>query len=205
MHLPRPEASTKLVTRGTRSDGGKSQKSIEGYNGNEAKKMTFEVQSFNIKSRSTISKLIVAGFIAIMGLALLISLPNQKEQMIIPFILLGVILTLTFPLVLTIIMTSKVIFEEDKVTRVSVFGKKTIYLDDLRSFGTFIQSKYFSRLVEIDELDEKEYIDTNMIFLSESSTFDLNEYRMQRHIRLEYRKEVYQKISEWVKAANERK
>jgi hypothetical protein len=95
-------------------------------------------------------------------------------------------------------MTSKVIFDKDKVTSVSIFGRREIYIKDLKSYGTFVQSRYSSRLVDRDELNTKEMIDTNMIFLSECSTFDLNKYNLPRHIRLEYRADVYQKIKEWI-------
>lgn len=161
--------------------------------------MTFEVQSFNMKSRSTITKLAIVGFLTVMGLFLLLSIPNQRDNMIIPVILLGTILTLSFPLLLAVVMTSKVIFDKDKVTRVSMFGRKEISINDLKSYGTFIQSRYSSRLVDSDELNENEMIDSNMIFLSESSTFDLNKFKLPVHIRLEYRADVYQRIKEWVK------
>jgi hypothetical protein len=165
--------------------------------------MEFEVKKFNIRSRASIFRLAISGFITLIGLILLISIPNQRSETIIADLILGIIMILIFPLVLTLILSSKVIFDSNKVSSVSFFGRNEIYLAELKSFGVMIQSKYYSRLVSSEELDEKEMVDNNFIFLSTSSAFEFNKLRLPRHIRLEYRADVYQKIKVWEKASAE--
>lgn len=83
--------------------------------------------------------------------------------------------------------------------RKSLLGTKVIWNKDIKSIGTFVQSKYSAITTPVGFLNKKEWLDFNMIYICESSDLNLNKWRMAKHIRLQFRPIVYERILYWIK------
>jgi hypothetical protein len=139
--------------------------------------------------------LIIMASLTTMGIVLF---ANVRPDNIELTIMLATPLTFALPVTLTFLLTSKVQFDSDRVIQSSIFGTKELMLENIKSFGVFEQSRFSCWLVDAETATENSLFDSPLIFLSESKTFDLNKWRQKRTIRLQFRRDVYNKIKDWV-------
>lgn len=97
------------------------------------------------------------------------------------------------------ILTSKVKFDDKSVIKYSLFIKTEIKTDKIKSYGVVGSSKSGFWLVNPDEISENDFGQSYFIFLSESAKFDLDSMGRMNNLRLQYRKDIYEKIKEWIK------
>jgi hypothetical protein len=139
--------------------------------------------------------LIIMASLTTMGIVLF---ANVRPDNIELTIMLATPLTFALPVTLTFLLTSKVQFDSDRVIQSSIFGTKELMLENIKSFGVFEQSRFSCWLVDAETATENSLFDSPLFFLSESKTFDLNKWRQKRTIRLQFRRDVYNKIKDWV-------
>jgi hypothetical protein len=161
--------------------------------------MTFEIKTFVLKSQTVILWLIITAAMTAMGLILWINLRPDNFELTILF---STPLTLAFPLTLSYILTSKVTFDDRSVIKYSLIIKTEIKTDKIKSYGVVGSSKSGFWLVNPDEINENDFGQSYYIFISESDKFDLDSMSRQNNLRLQYRKDIYEKIREWHKKAS---
>jgi len=161
--------------------------------------MTFEIKTFKLKNPTIILWLFITAAMTVMGL-----IPWTKLQ---PdnIVLIGLVTTpliFAFPLTLSYILSSRVRFDEDSVTKTSFFIKTELKTDRIKSYGVVGSSKSGFWLVDPDNINENDFGQTYFIFLSESDKFDLDSSARQNNLRLQYRRDIYEKIKDWLKKAS---
>jgi hypothetical protein len=161
--------------------------------------MTFEIKTFVLKSQTVILWLIITAAMTAMGLILWINLRADNFELTILF---SISLIIAFPLTLTYILTSKVKFDDRSVIKYSLIIKTEIKTDKIKSYGVVGSSKSGFWLVNPDEINENDFGQSYYIFISESDKFDLDSMSRQNNLRLQYRKDIYQRIKEWHKKAS---
>ncbi len=161
--------------------------------------MKFEVKTFVLKNPTIVLWLSVAGAMTIMGLFLLTK--TRTDNLLLTFLISGP-MTLMFPLGLSFILTSKVKFDEDVVTKSSFFIKTQIKANKIKTYGVVSSSKYGTRLVDPENINENDFMESYFIFISESDKFDLNSMTRKNHIRLQFRVDVYETVKDWIKKAS---
>lgn len=161
--------------------------------------MTFEIKAFVLKSQTAILWLFITGAMTCMGLILWTNLRADNIELTIYF---STPLTLAFPLMLSYILTSKVKFDDRSVIKYSLFVKTEIKTEKIKSYGVVGSSKSGFWLVNPDEISENDFGQSYFIFLSESDKFDLDSMGRQNNLRLQYRKDIYEKIKEWIKTTS---
>lgn len=165
----------------------------------QCRPMTFETKTFKLKSPTIFLWLLITGAMTTMGIILWANL--QPENLTLT-ILFATPLTLALPLTLSYILTSKVKFDEDVVTKYSLFIKTELKTERIKSFGVVGSSKSGFWLVDPDKINENDFGQTYFIVFSESDKFDLDSMNGQKNLRLQFRKEIYLKIKEWFKKAS---
>ena len=161
--------------------------------------MTFEIKTFVLKSQTVILWLFITAAMTTMGLFLWTNFQADNVYFTIVF---STILTLAFPLTLSYVLTSKVKFDEKSVIKYSLLVKTEIRTDKIKSYGVVGSSKSGFWLVNPNEISESDFGQSYFIFLSESDKFDLDSMGRQNNLRLQYRKDIYEKIKEWLKKAS---
>ncbi len=158
--------------------------------------MTFEIKTFVLKSPTVILWLFITAAMTAMGLFLLTNLKADNIELT---LLLSTPLTIVFPLTLTYVLTSKVTFDDTSVTKKSFFIKTKLNAEKIKSYGVVGSSKSGFWLVDPDYISENDFGQSYFIFLSESEQFDLDSTSRQNNLRLQYRRDIYEKIKEWIK------
>ncbi|HNP98741.1 MAG: hypothetical protein U0289_05120 [Cyclobacteriaceae bacterium] len=161
--------------------------------------MTFEVKTFVLKTPTIILWLFIAAAMTTMGLFLLTKVAPDNLLLT---VLITVPMTLMFPLGLGYILTGKVKFDDDSVTKYSLFAKTELKINRIKTYGIVSSSKSGTRIVKPDNINENDLVEIYFIFLSESDTFDLDSMTRKNHVRLQFRVDVYEIIKEWVKKAS---
>jgi hypothetical protein len=161
--------------------------------------MIFETKTFELKKPTVILWLFITAAMTTMGL-----IPWTKLQPgnLVLTALVTAPLILAFPLTLSFVLTSKVRFDDDKVTKSSLFIKTKLKAEKIKSYGVVGSSKSGFWLVDPDNINENDFGQSYYIFLSESDKFDLDSSARQNNLRLQYRKDIYEKIKEWTKKAS---
>jgi hypothetical protein len=162
----------------------------------DPKHMTFEIKTFVLKNPTVILWLFITAAMTAMGLFLLTNLKADNIELT---LLLATPLTIVFPLTLTYVLTSKVTFDDTSVTKKSFFIKTKLNAEKIKSYGVVGSSKSGFWLVDPDHISENDFGQSYFIFLSESEQFDLDSTRRQNNLRLQYRRDIYEKIKEWIK------
>src|SRR4051812_15158809 len=111
--------------------------------------MTFEVKTFELKNPTIILWLFIAASMTTMGLFILTKL---RPDNLLLTVLISAPMTLVFPLGLGYILTSKVKFDEDSVTKFSLFTKTEIKKDKIKTYGVVSSSKSGTWLVAPDNI-----------------------------------------------------
>ena len=111
-------------------------------------------------------------------------------------------LSAVLPVVALHLLSDKIVFSRDGVTRKSLLRSYTIKRSDIRSFGIFRQSRY---LYTRTPIQESEVVPDNFgkhlfheVYLSTNEEFDLRSTFPKRHINMQYRKADFQKIVKWM-------
>ena len=111
-------------------------------------------------------------------------------------------MTLAFPLTLAYTLTSKVKFNNDSVVKFSFFRTTELKMEKIKTYGVFGQSKSGNWLANPDNTNENDLVDSYYIFISESDKFDLDSTTPKNNIKLQFRKNVYEDVKEWIKKAS---
>ena len=111
-------------------------------------------------------------------------------------------MTLAFPLALTYTLTARVKFDEDSVVRFSLFGTTELKMGKIRTYGVLGQSRSSNWLANPDHTNENDLVDSYFIFISESDKFDLDSMTPKNNIKLQFRRDVYENVKEWIKKAS---
>jgi hypothetical protein len=158
--------------------------------------MTFETKAFVIRNPTIILWLVITAAMTTIGIILWI---NLRSDNLLLATMLSIPLTMAFPLILSYILTSKVKFDEETVIKYSLFIKTEIRTDKIKSYGVVGSGKSGFWLVDPDNINENEFGQTYFIFLSEADKFDLDSMNRQNNLRLQFRKDIYEKIKVWLK------
>jgi len=161
--------------------------------------MTFEVKAFVLKNPTVILRLIITFAFTAMGTFLLTKSTFDNFAYSIP---ISASMTLAFPLTLAYTLTSKVKFDEDSVVKFSFFGTTKLKMEKIKTYGVLGQSKSGNWLANPDNTNENDLVDSYYIFISESDKFDLDSTTPKNNIKIQFRKDVYENVKEWIKKAS---
>jgi hypothetical protein len=116
--------------------------------------------------------------------------------------LIFILPTLTLPFVIQIFKSRKVRIGADYVESIDLFGKKKMFIKDVKKFGIFVSGSYTWPKVtsqsSINDIGDEELF-LHQIYLTENTEFDLDSFRPMKHLNFRYRKEIYFRIKEMIK------
>jgi hypothetical protein len=98
-------------------------------------------------------------------------------------------------------LTTKVIIENNQVIKKSPFGTKTLFFNDIKSFGVYKQEGKYARVINADEFDKKDWFGLNFIFIANRKEYSPLSFRQKGSIRFHYFKELYAIIQNEIKAS----
>ncbi len=145
-----------------------------------------------------ISLLISTGMLTAIGI-LLLFISTKTDTLV---ILIGGIFILAFPMAFLHFLTDTAKFSADRVLLTSIFRTRILKIEDIKTFGVYQQLKYNTMRSPIDPErvgEDKFPFLTHSIFLSLSEEFDLCSVFPKRNIILQFRRNEYEKIRQWMK------
>lgn len=105
------------------------------------------------------------------------------------------------PFMLYYSLTTKVIVENNQIVKKSPFGTKAMLFNDIKSFGVYKQEGKFTRVINRDEFDKKDWFGLNFIFIANRKGYSPMSFRQKGSIRFHYFKELYKIIENEIKAS----
>jgi len=111
------------------------------------------------------------------------------------------LLSLLAPFMLYYSLTAKVIVENNQVMKRSIFGVKTLFYNDIQSFGVYKQEGKLARIIHRDEYNKSDWFSQNFIFIANRKEYGPMSFRQKGSIRFHYFRELYEVIENRIKAS----
>lgn len=107
---------------------------------------------------------------------------------------------LFLPILLLLMLTSKIKFEKDYVESSTILGNTKIQLDKIKTFGVYSQvGRFTAILADPSEDDKSSFLNDKRIFISTKTDFNPNKIKGNESISFQYRKDIYDLVRETLK------
>jgi len=92
-------------------------------------------------------------------------------------------------------LTGKVLVDDTSVTKKTIFGTRTIRIDEIKSFGVIKEEYRLGvRIIEESEYDALDWFPIKVLFISRQADYNPQSFRQKDTVRVHYRKDLYEEI-----------
>jgi hypothetical protein len=89
-------------------------------------------------------------------------------------------------------LTSKVVVGDTFITKKTIFGTRSVKLEDIKSFGVMKQEGELGiRIIEESEFKTTDWFFPKIIFISKDQDYDPLSYKQKGTIKFHYQKDLY--------------
>lgn len=140
------------------------------------------------------SPIIYISFLLMLGISALLMLVILKSESfwLNKFAIIPILTALVFPVYT---LTGKVIIDNTLITRKTIFGTRSIKIEDINSFGVMKQEGELGiRIIGESEFDTTDWGFPKTIFISKEKDYNPLAYKQKGTIKFHYQKDLYMDI-----------
>ena len=92
-------------------------------------------------------------------------------------------------------LTGKVIIDDTSITKKTIFGTRTIRIDEIKSYGVIKEEYRLGvRIIEESEYDAFDWFAIKVLFISRQVDYNPQSFRQKDTVRIHYRKNLYEEL-----------